>query len=436
MSDVSATCRFIFPTKGRWSMFEDKNAASVDPTARYEMAGVAVMLERVFTGGDLTQLGQWLIEYTRVHDDPRALLDLALVLESKDQPDAALSVQRLALQSQRLYRLHTQSDHASAARVLVLKAPGRLVANTPFEFLVKDSTLNIDVLYADDWTPDDCLPEHDMVLVAAGALHSNRGALAKIASLVASSSRPVLNRPANVWLTTREAATQLLAREPGVCMADIVRLDQDSLIDALESEDDFKSLVGVDFPLIVRPVDSHAGRSLVRVIDREALRSYLADVNDDNFYLASFIDYRSPDGLYRKYRIVLLNGVAYACHMGISQDWMVHYPYEEMTSDARRREEEARFMETFEHDFAVRHHAALAGVARLTGLEYVGLDCGETADGRLLIFEISTAMLVHDMDSREIFPYKQSQMQRIFRAFNEMLVSAAQSAESVHRLTD
>ncbi|APR35061.1 ATP-grasp domain-containing protein [Paraburkholderia sp. SOS3] len=417
-------------------MYDAPDEASVEPTAGYEMAGVAVMLEKAFTGVDLTELGQWLIEYTRVHDDPRALLDLALVLESKDQPDAALSVQRLALLSQRLYRLRTQARHASGARVLVLKAPGRLVANTPFEFLVKDSTLHVDMLYVDDWTPEDRLPEHDMVLVAAGALDSNRGALAKIASLVASSSRPVLNRPAHVWLTMREAATRLLAREPGVCMAEVVRLDQASLIDALASKDDFRSLAGIDFPLIVRPVDSHAGRSLARVGDREALRSYLAEVGDKAFYLASFIDYRSSDGLYRKYRIVLLNGVPYACHMGISKDWMVHYPYEEMTNDGRLREEEARFIETFEHGFAARHRAALSSVARLTGLEYVGLDCAESADGRLLIFEISTAMLVHDMDSREVFPYKHAQMQRIFRAFDEMLLCAAHRAGSIDHMTD
>jgi glutathione synthase/RimK-type ligase-like ATP-grasp enzyme len=395
------------------------------------MTGVAVMLEKVFSGVDLTPLGQWLIEYTRTHDDPSALMDLALVLELKDQPAAALSVQHLALQSQRLYQFDTRSRHASGARVLVLKAPGRLVANTPFEFLLRDSELRVDVLYVDNRTPDDCLPEHDVVLVVAGALDSNRGALAKIARLLESSSRPVLNRPDNVWLTTREAATRLLAREPDICMADIVRLDQASLIDALGLEHGIESLVGIDFPLIVRPVDSHAGRGLVRVSDREALRRYLAEAGDHNFYLASFIDYRSSDGLFRKYRIVLLNGVAYACHMGISQDWMVHYPYEEMTSDPRRREEEARFMETFEHDFAVRHREALLSVARLTGLEYVGIDCAESSDGRLLIFEISTAMVVHDMDSRDIFPYKHSQMQRIFCAFNEMLHSAAGSRESL-----
>lgn len=435
-SDISTTRRSIFRTKGRRAMFDIRDAASVGPTAGYEMAGVAVMLEKAFNGEDLTPLGEWLIEYARVHDDPRALMDLALVLELKDQPAAALSVQRLSLQSQRLYRFGTRSRDASGARVLVLKAPGRLVANTPFECLLNDSELCVEVLYVDDWTPEDGLPEHDRVLVAAAALDSNRGALAKISRLIASSSSPVLNRPDNVWLTTREAAARLLAREPGVCMADIVRLDRASLIHALGSEADYPSLVGIDFPLIVRPVDSHAGRSLVRVCNREALRTYLDEVGGDNFYLASFIDYRSSDGLFRKYRIVLLDGVPYACHMGISKDWMVHYPYEEMTNDFRRREEEARFMETFEHDFVARHGKALKGVARLTGLEYVGLDCAESPDGRLLIFEISTAMLVHDMDSREIFPYKHSQMQRICRAFNEMLMATADSCGARDRLID
>jgi hypothetical protein len=82
-------------------------------------------------------------------------------------------------------------------------------------------------------------------------------------------------------------------------------------------------------------------------------------------------------------------------------------------------------MANFDATFARRHEAALAAVAQRTGLHYVGFDCAETADGQLLIFEIATGMVIHDMDDEKVFPYKRPNMHRVFAAFHEMLKRAA-----------
>jgi hypothetical protein len=58
----------------------------------------------------------------------------------------------------------------------------------------------------------------------------------------------------------------------------------------------------------------------------------------------------------------------------------------------------------------------------------VGFDCAETSDGRLLIFEIATGMVVHDMDDPNLFPYKIPQIRRVADAFHEMLRRAAAHA--------
>jgi hypothetical protein len=54
-------------------------------------------------------------------------------------------------------------------------------------------------------------------------------------------------------------------------------------------------------------------------------------------------------------------------------------------------------------------------------LDYYSIDCAETADGRLLLFEADAAAIIHMMDPPDLFPYKQTQMRRIFRAFEDML---------------
>ena len=107
--------------------------------------------------------------------------------------------------------------------------------------------------------------------------------------------------------------------------------------------------------------------------------------------------------------------------MAISRHWMIHYLNADMIDNAQNRAEEARFMEDFDDDFGARHRKALREVARRSGLDYLIMDCGETPDGKLLIFEVGNAMIVHAMDPEDIFPYKTIQMRKLFGAFQAML---------------
>jgi glutathione synthase/RimK-type ligase-like ATP-grasp enzyme len=77
----------------------------------------------------------------------------------------------------------------------------------------------------------------------------------------------------------------------------------------------------------------------------------------------------------------------------------------------------------FDDEFAARHRTALAEINRRIGLDYVGIDCAETADGALLIFEIDNAMIVHGMDPADKFAYKKPIMQKVFTAFRGLLES-------------
>lgn len=391
----------------------------------YRPLGLAALLRQATAGTDLTPLGARLVEHSQTHDDPRVLLDLALVLELKYQPASALAVQALALQARRHYRLKDAAS-ASPVRLLALKAPGDLMANTPFECLLEDADLQIDVLYVDGTSPlPATLPEHDVMLVAACALDTNAAALAQMAQLVPRTARPVLNRPEGIAHTTRDAAYALLGKTPDICMAATLRVARQRLVDAVAGVWDLTQALGTQYPLIVRPVGTHAGQGLTKIASPEELKLHLESADAAEFFVAPFIDYSDADGLFRKYRIVMIDGKAYVCHMGISKHWMVHYPYPEMLANPERREEEARCMATFDEDFSVRHHEALQAIWRLTGLDYIGFDCAETHDGRLLIFEVATAMIVHDTDDTELFPYKLPQMRRVFDAFDAMLRRAA-----------
>lgn len=397
----------------------------------YRPLGLAALLRQATAGTDLTPLGQDLLEYVQHDDDPYALLDLSLVLQLKYQKPAGLAVQAQALQMRGHYRLQNASPAGAAPqpvlKVLVLKAPGDLMANTPLECLLEQADLQIDAWYLDAGsTTPPALPPHDVLMVAACASDENAGFLAHGAALVDRATGPVLNRPEGIAKTTRDAAYALLGKAPGICMAHTVRLSRERLGAAAQGAFELSGVIDGHYPFIVRPVGSHAGQGLAKVCDACELAQYMAGAPEvAEYYVAPFIDYRSADGLFRKYRIVMIDGRPWVCHMGISNTWMVHYPYAEMLAHDARRAEEARFMASFDSAFAMRHGAALQGVARLTGLDYVGFDCAETGDGRLLIFEIATGMVVHDMDDPQMFPYKGPQMRRVFDAFQAMLRRAA-----------
>src|SRR6185312_10408280 len=98
------------------------------------------------------------------------------------------------------------------------------------------------------------------------------------------------------------------------------------------------------YPLIARPVGSHAGHGLEKLDTADAILDYLQKSQCDEFYVARFVDYRSKDGQFRKYRIMLIGGRPFICHMAISSNWMIHYLNAGMTDSAEKRAEEADFM--------------------------------------------------------------------------------------------
>jgi hypothetical protein len=177
----------------------------------------------------------------------------------------------------------------------------------------------------------------------------------------------------------------------------------------------------LELPAIVRPRGSHAGVGLAKLDDRAAIDRYLAERNEQEFFVSRFVNYASEDGLFRKYRVVLVDGRPYACHMAIADRWDIWYLNAGMSDNAAKRLEEETFMRTFDFGFARRHQSALAGLADRIGLDYFTIDCAETKDGSLLIFEADNTAVVHNMDPPSVFPYKAPHMRKIFDAFAAML---------------
>ncbi len=384
--------------------------------------GLAALMSRAYAGEDLAPLGNELLARAAADpEDAHALMDLATVLQLRGYRELGLATQDQALQLQQCY--HLPASREGGIRLLALMTPGDLAANTPLEFLIANSDITLELLYVDaGLSLSAALPDHDLLFVAVSESDETRPLLVEIASMVRTWPRPVLNDPARILQLSRDAAHALLSDAPGVAMPMTVRVARSALERIAHGELAMTSILSDgDFPVVVRPVGSHAGRGLEKCDDASTIARYLQAMPEREFYLARWVDYSGGDGLFRKYRIVLIDGQPYVCHMGISKHWMVHYLNAGMAESAEKRAEEADVMVHFDEDFAARHAAALRAIHQRMGLDYLGIDCGETPDGKLLIFEAESGPIVHAMDSVAVFPYKQPQMRNVFAAFRDML---------------
>src|SRR6202140_4145589 len=238
--------------------------------------------------------------------------------------------------------------------------------------------------------------------------------------------QPMLNTPRLVCNLDRDKLHGLLQGVEGLDIPATICVTSAQLADvAQENLSPADIAAELAFPLIVRPRGSHAGVGLAKVDDRAAIDRYLAERTEQEFFVSRFVDYADEDGLFRKYRVVFVDGRPYACHMAIAARWDIWYLNAGMADSAPKRLEEETFMRPFDIGFGRRHRTALAGLAERIGLDYFTIDCAQNRRGELLIFEADNTAVVHNMDSPVLYPYKPPQMRAIFEAFAAMLYRQA-----------
>jgi hypothetical protein len=384
--------------------------------------GFARLTTMAFDGADLRPLrNQLLSKLVEGTAEAGEGLDLSLIAQLLGDKPTGMAIQSEVLAFHQLYRSPCAAEKPNL-RVLALAAAIDMGGNTPIEFLLENSKIELQTLYVvagvDLPSP---LPEHDVAIVIASDSADCVEALRKIDSLASHWPRPLLNPPRLVRNLDRDKLHRLLEGIAGLEIPATVCISRAQLAEMAHSSTFAGPSAELKFPIIVRPRGSHAGVGLARIDDNGMVDQFLADRPEQEFFAARFVDYASRDGSFRKYRIVFVDGRAYACHMAIADRWDIWYLNAGMAVGAEKRLEEERFMRDFDSDFAARHGGVLAAIAGRVGLDYFTIDCAENKKGELLIFEADNTAVVHNMDSPATFPYKPPQMHKIFEAFAAML---------------
>ncbi|HVX36798.1 MAG TPA: hypothetical protein VHC71_11340 [Hyphomicrobium sp.] len=392
-------------------------AARVSEVNSYpQVLGKAVIVRALYEGRDIS--ATWDALMKRVSEnlqDAGAFFDLANILYTVRQPEKAALSQKAAIEISRTF--HIRNGAGTGPTVLVFVVAGDFMANTPIEFLLEKSDANILLHFVDGNTVDlSEVPEHDVAFIGIGESAENAEVLERLQHLLRGWRGPILNNaPQRIAALSRDAVAETFKDEPSILAPFTTRVPRDRL---LSSNADLQRIGGISsWPIIIRPVGTHAGGGLEKISSHAELESYLQGHGESEFYVAPFVDYSGPDGKFRKQRIAFIDGKAYASHLAVSDHWMVHYLSAGMAEHGDRRAEEASWMADFDRDFAARHARAFDALHRRLGLDYFAIDCAELPDGRLLLFEADVAMIVHAMDSENVFPYKKLAMARLFAGF-------------------
>jgi hypothetical protein len=387
-----------------------------DPPA---VIGAAALTTAAFQGATADALAG-MIE--RLDTDPIARLhDTSIAYQLAFRRAEALGLQAEALAGSQLFRIRRESRSPADIRLLALMAPGDLMVNTPLDFITNYLDVRLDLLFL---MPDRGLPaiipDHDVMFFAVS--ESDAAMLARMSRLFTSWPRPVLNDPSFQPALARDTLAGSLADVPSICSPSTVAVGRDELASLLRGSGANSDLLpGCRYPVLVRPQGSHAGAGLKKIDDSGDLAAYMLFSFVSSYFVTAFVDYRSADGLYRKYRVAFIDRQTYLCHMAVSQNWMVHYLNAGMTESADKRAEEAQAMMHFDATFVARHREAFVALHERLPLDYYSIDCSELPDGRLLVFEADTAAIIHAMDPEAVFPYKHTQMRKVFAAFGDML---------------
>jgi Flp pilus assembly protein TadD len=358
-------------------------------------------------------------------DDAKLVEQLALILDASKRPQKAL-----ALRSDLARRTGPQrggrADGGEDRTVLVLGAVG--AGHVPTRYLIDPqifATVSITLLSRDE--PDaplghvdiEALAGVDVVFSTLGDVDRDGGQFDAAAALCERLAKPVINPPGGILKTGRDSASALFHGIEGMVTPEVRRIEPDTL-----------AAFRIERPMLIRPAGDHGGENLVLLRDEADKTAYLATGPGERLLLTPFHDFRSPDGFWRKYRLIFVDRQVYPFHLAIGEDWLLHYWRADMARSDWKRAEEERFLADWQGVFGPRAAAAVQEAARRLDLDYGGMDCALTADGRVLLFEANACLLLHLDDPAAAFPYKHRHVPRIRSAFTRLVFERSASAEA------
>lgn len=245
----------------------------------------------------------------------------------------------------------------------------------------------------------------------------NEKVLETLRKLLRETRGKVINRPEAVLRSTRDQVAKRLAGVEGLHVPKAMRLPANKphlLRQAIEQR-------GLQYPIILRRAGMHTGQTMALAASSGQLPDQID--GDGDLIATEFVDFRSEDGLYRKYRAFFIGGRIIFRHMLVSDDWNVHARDRKRFMADRQPllDEEAQMFEKDEGAFPPAVAKVLEAVRDRMELDYFGMDFAILPDGRVVLFEANATMNFFPFLDDPKFAYVQRCLEPARAAFHEML---------------
>ena len=335
------------------------------------------------------------------HEMASILLEAGNLQEARQHVEGARSRQSIVI------------EHATNPTRKVLILLTKRAGNIPTVEFMLPTTVNTRINWVIESDQDGqaaTLPDYDLAFNAMGDADLVGASFGPVARFAETCEKPLLNHPDRVARTARNELPALLSGIPNIVVPPVWRFAGDVDWDRLNER----------VPLMIRPVDTHGGKGVQVAQTIDELKNLRAQYPGP-VYVCPFVDFRSADSWFRKYRIIFIDRNPYPYHLAISPRWMVHYASADMESHAWKLEEERRFLEDPESVLGKANVDAIHAIGETIDLEYAGIDFSVTADNRVLVFEANPTMLAHPEPIDGPLAHKNEYVFRIQRAAEGML---------------
>lgn len=316
--------------------------------------------------------------------------------------------------------LRTRRYTGTGTPIPVILLTATTGGNLDASVILDESRFLVHEVFADVWDPATKLPAHEFVVNGIADADRSAEALRRAEELLQQTASAVLNPPHAVRSTSRAAVAERFAGTEGMRVPKIELLSRAGLA----GEDALRLLNqrGFVFPLLLRAPGHHVGRHFHKVEDPAQLAAAVATLPGDAVYAIEYLDTRSGDKSFRKYRVMIVGGELYPVHLAVATQWKVHYFSSDMAHSELYRREEARFLEDMPGAIGARATSALRTIARELGLDYAGVDFALAPDGSLVLFETNAAMSIYRGPKNETWSYRIEPTQRVVDAVRRMVL--------------
>jgi hypothetical protein len=315
----------------------------------------------------------------------------------------------------------TAPYRGSGTPIDVLRLVAAAGGTTYTDSLLDDTQVRTTTLVADADDPaPPPLPPYDVIWNAIADADRVPGALFAMERRFGSAPA-LFNPPSAVLATTRAGNARRLAALEGVVAPRTILVPRASLV---RSGAGALTMRGLAFPLLLRSPGYQTGEHFVRVDTGADVGAAVEVLPGDELLAIAFVDVRDRDGMLRKYRMMIVDGVLYPLHAAVSETWKVHYATARM-SEAAHRAEDARFLADPAAVLGARAMAALERVRELLALDYAGIDFSLDATGRVVVFEANATMIVLPPGPDPIWDYRRAPVARVIDAVHAMVRTRA-----------